>query len=59
MDREAEKVANLENKGLVFSRKGLIGINLTQDRNLIEDHQIKEAFEKVNQSSFEFADNFG
>jgi N-acetylmuramoyl-L-alanine amidase len=55
MDREAEKVANLENKGLVFSRKGLIGINLTQDRNLIQDHQIKEAFKKVNQSSFEFA----
>ena len=56
MDREAEKVANLENKGLVFSRKGLIGINLTQDRNLIEDHQIKKAFAKVNQSSFEFAE---
>ena len=56
MDREAEKVANLENKGSVFSRKGLIGINLTQDRNLIQDHQIKKAFEKVNQSSFEFAE---
>ena len=56
MDKEAEKVANLENKGLVFSRKGLIGINLTQDRNLIQDHQIKKAFEKVNQSSFEFAE---
>ena len=56
MDREAEKVANLENKGSVFSRKGLIGINLTQDRNLIQDHQIKKAFAKVNDSSFEFAE---
>ena len=56
MDKEAEKVANLENKGSVFSRKGLIGINLTQSRNIIEDWQIKKAFERANRSSFEFAE---
>ena len=55
MDKEAEKVANLENKGSVFSRKGLIGINLTQSRNIIEDWQIKKAFKRANRSSFEFA----
>ena len=56
MDKEAEKVANLENKGSVFSRKGLIGINLTQSRNIIEDWQIKQAFKRANDSSFEFAE---
>tara|TARA_Y100000766_G_scaffold284706_1_gene304265 strand:+ start:386 stop:1543 length:1158 start_codon:yes stop_codon:yes gene_type:complete len=56
MDKEAEKVANLENKGSVFSRKGLIGINLTQSRNIIEDWQIKQAFKRANRSSFEFAE---
>ena len=56
MDKEAEKVANLENKGSVFSRKGLIGINLTQSRNIIEDYQIKQAFKRANDSSFEFAE---
>jgi len=56
MDKEAEKVANLENKGSVFSRKGLIGINLTKSRNIIEDYQIKQAFKRANDSSFEFAE---
>ena len=56
MDKEAEKVANLENKGSVFSRKGLIGINLTQSRNIIEDWQIKQAFKRANRSSLEFAE---
>ena len=56
MDKEAEKVANLENKGSVYSRKGLIGINLTQSRNIIEDWQIKQAFKRANRSSFEFAE---
>ena len=56
MDKEAEKVANLENKGSGFSRKGLIGINLTQSRNIIEDWQIKQAFKRANRSSFEFAE---
>ena len=56
MDKEAEKVANLENKGSDFSRKGLIGINLTQSRNIIEDWQIKQAFKRANRSSFEFAE---
>ena len=56
MDKEAEKVANLENKGSVFSRKGLIGINLTQSRNILEDWQIKQAFKRANRSSFEFAE---
>lgn len=56
MDKEAEKVANLENKGSVFSRKGLIGINLQQGRSVIEHYHINKAFEKANTSSKEFSD---
>ena len=56
MDKEAEKVANLENKGSVFSRKGLIGINLQQGRSVIEHYHINKAFKKANTSSKEFSD---
>ena len=56
MDKEAEKVANLENKGSVFSRKVLIGINLQQGRSIIEHYHINKAFKKANTSSKEFSD---
>tara|TARA_B000000477_G_scaffold51366_1_gene43206 strand:- start:417 stop:1586 length:1170 start_codon:yes stop_codon:yes gene_type:complete len=56
LDREAEKVARLENSLSVFSRKGLKGVNLKKGRNLIDHHNINEAFRKARDSSFEFAE---
>mgnify|MGYP003311773332 FL=1 len=56
LDREAEKVARLENSLSVFSKKGLKGVNLKKGRNLIDHHNINEAFRKARDSSFEFAE---
>ena len=56
LDREAEKVANLENSLSVFSKKGLEGINLRKGRNLEDHWYVNEAFRKARDSSFEFAE---
>ena len=56
IDREAEKLAKLENSLSVLSKKGLDGINLKKGRSLNDHYYINEAFKKVKNSSFEFAE---
>ena len=55
LDREAEKVARLENSLSVFSKKGLKGINLKNARNIKDQHYINIAFDRAKNSSTEFA----
>ena len=56
LDREAEKVAKLENSLSVFSKKGLKGINLRDARNIKDQYYIDLAFDRAKNSSTEFAD---
>ena len=56
LDREAEKVAKLENSLSVFSKKGLKGINLRAARNIKDQYYIDLAFDRAKNSSTEFAD---
>ena len=56
LDREAEKVAKLENSLSVLSKKGLEGINLKKGRSLKDHVYINQAFNRVKNSSFEFAE---
>ena len=56
LDREAEKVAKLENSLSVFSKKGLKGINLRDARNIKDQYYIDLAFDRSKNSSTEFAD---
>ena len=55
LDREAEKVAKLENSLSVFSKKGLKGINLRDARNIKDQYYIDLAFDRAKNSSTEFA----
>mgnify|MGYP006128816725 FL=1 len=56
LEREAEKVAKLENSLSVFSKKGLKGINLRDARNIKDQYYIDLAFDRAKNSSTEFAD---
>ena len=56
LDREAEKVAKLENSLSVFSKKGLKGINFRDARNIKDQYYIDLAFDMSKNSSTEFAD---
>ena len=56
LDREAEKVAKLENSLSIFSKKGLKGINLRDARNIKDQYYIDLAFDRAKNSSTEFAD---
>ena len=55
LDREAEKVAKLENNRSIFSKKALDGVNLRKGRSPIDHYYINKAFERVKISSTEFA----
>ena len=55
LDREAEKVAKLENNRSIFSKKALHGVNLRKGRSPIDHYYINKAFDRAQISSTEFA----